>query len=111
MQSKRHCGSVMEFEQIYTTYFKAVFLYVMQLSGDEHIAEDITSETLEGKETFLPGADPQGISPRVLAGRILMSGYCRYRQGISGPLRRRTGQSRAGQHFRIKSLCEFALLS
>ncbi len=35
----------MEFEQIYRTYFKAVFLYVMQLSGDEQVAEDITSET------------------------------------------------------------------
>lgn len=35
----------MEFEQIYRTYFKAVFLYVMQLSGNEQVAEDITSET------------------------------------------------------------------
>ncbi len=35
----------MEFEQIYRTYFKAVFLYVLQLSGDEQVAEDITSET------------------------------------------------------------------
>lgn len=35
----------MEFEQIYNTYFKSVYLYVLQLSGDEHIAEDITSET------------------------------------------------------------------
>ena len=35
----------MEFEQIYRTYFKAVFLYVLQLSGDENVAEDITSET------------------------------------------------------------------
>ena len=35
----------MEFEQIYNTYFKSVYLYVMQLSGNEHIAEEITSET------------------------------------------------------------------
>ena len=35
----------MEFEEIYRSYFKAVFLYVMQLSGDETVAEDITSET------------------------------------------------------------------
>lgn len=35
----------MEFEQIYSTYFKSVYLYVMQLSGNEHIAEEITSET------------------------------------------------------------------
>ena len=35
----------MEFEQIYNTYFKSVYLYVMQLSGNEHIAEEITSDT------------------------------------------------------------------
>ena len=35
----------MEFNQIYSTYFKSVYLYVMQLSGNEHIAEEITSET------------------------------------------------------------------
>ena len=35
----------MEFEQIYNTYFKSVYLYVIQLSGNEHIAEEITSDT------------------------------------------------------------------
>ena len=35
----------MEFEQIYTTYFRDVFLYVRRLSGNEHVAEEITSET------------------------------------------------------------------
>lgn len=35
----------MEFEQIYHTYFKSVYLYVMRLCGNEHIAEEITSET------------------------------------------------------------------
>ena len=35
----------MEFEQIYNTYFKSVYLYVMHLSGNEHIAEEIASET------------------------------------------------------------------
>ena len=35
----------MEFDQIYSTYFKSVYLYVMQLSGNEHIAEELTSET------------------------------------------------------------------
>lgn len=35
----------MEFEQIYSTYFKSAYLYVMQVSGNEHIAEEITSET------------------------------------------------------------------
>nr|WP_220127234.1 sigma-70 family RNA polymerase sigma factor [Halobacillus locisalis] len=32
-------------DDIYHTYFKDVFLYVYSLSGDQHIAEDITSET------------------------------------------------------------------
>ena len=35
----------MEFEKIYTTYFRDVFLYICRLSNDEHIAEEITSET------------------------------------------------------------------
>lgn len=35
----------MEFEQIYSTYFKPVYRYVWELSGNEHIAEEITSDT------------------------------------------------------------------
>ena len=35
----------MEFEQIYTTYFRDIYLYIRKLSNDEHIAEEITSET------------------------------------------------------------------
>lgn len=35
----------MEFEQIYNAYFKSVYRYIRKLSGDEHIAEEITSET------------------------------------------------------------------
>lgn len=35
----------MEFEQIYSTYFKSVYRYIWKLSGDEHVAEEITSET------------------------------------------------------------------
>ena len=38
-------GRVMEFEQIYNAYFKSVYNYIRKLSGDEHIAEEITSET------------------------------------------------------------------
>lgn len=34
-----------EFEKIYRTYFNDVFLYIRRLSGDESIAEEITSET------------------------------------------------------------------
>lgn len=35
----------MEFEKIYTTYFRDVFLYIHRLSNNEHLAEEITSET------------------------------------------------------------------
>lgn len=34
-----------EFESIYRTYFNDVYLYLRRLSGDENIAEEITSET------------------------------------------------------------------
>ena len=34
-----------EFEKIYETYFNDVFLYIRRLSGNEHVAEEITSET------------------------------------------------------------------
>lgn len=34
-----------EFEDTYNLYFKDVYLYIYSLSGDKHIAEDITSET------------------------------------------------------------------
>ena len=33
------------FEEIYHTYFHDVFRYICRLSGDEHMAEEITSET------------------------------------------------------------------
>ena len=34
----------MDFDLIYQTYFKDVFLYMCSLSADEHIAEEITQE-------------------------------------------------------------------
>jgi len=36
---------VTELEKIYDSYFKDVFLYIYSLSGNKHIAEDVTSET------------------------------------------------------------------
>lgn len=42
---RKEVGSVLEFEQIYRAYFRPVYHYIRQLSGDAHIAEDITSET------------------------------------------------------------------
>ena len=35
----------MDFEEIYRTYFNDVFVYIRNLSGDENIAEEITSQT------------------------------------------------------------------
>jgi len=37
-------GRVTEFEKIYRTYFNDVYQYIRRLSGDENIAEEITSE-------------------------------------------------------------------
>ena len=34
-----------DFEQLYSTYFNDVYLYILRLSGKEHIAEEITSDT------------------------------------------------------------------
>ena len=36
---------VTDFDKIYELYFRDVFLYIRKLSGDDHIAEDLTSET------------------------------------------------------------------
>ena len=35
----------MEFELIYRTYFRQVYLYALKLCGNEHIAEEIASDT------------------------------------------------------------------
>ena len=34
-----------DFEQIYNAYFSDVYLYILRLSGNGHIAEEITSDT------------------------------------------------------------------
>ena len=34
-----------DFEKLYHTYFSDVYLYIRRLSGDAHMAEEITSET------------------------------------------------------------------
>ena len=34
-----------DFEQLYNTYFNDVYLYILHLSGNEHVAEEITSDT------------------------------------------------------------------
>ena len=35
----------MEFEELYNTYFMDVYRYVLRLSGDAHVAEEVTSDT------------------------------------------------------------------
>ena len=35
----------MEFEQVYGLYFRDVYRYILKLSGSEHVAEEITSDT------------------------------------------------------------------
>ena len=35
----------MDFEQVYVRYFNDVYLYLYRLSGNTHIAEDLTGET------------------------------------------------------------------
>ena len=37
--------TVTNYEQLYKTYFNDVYLYILRLSGNEHIAEEITSDT------------------------------------------------------------------
>ena len=34
-----------DFERLYNTYFSDVYLYILRLSADEHIAEEIISDT------------------------------------------------------------------
>ena len=41
----REVVKVVSFEEIYELYFKDVFYFVLSLSKNQHIAEDITQET------------------------------------------------------------------
>src|SRR5699024_3167218 len=49
-------GGVTEFEEIYRTYFNDVYRYVLRLSGDQHVAEELTSQTffkaMQGIQSF-----------------------------------------------------------
>lgn len=40
------------FEKLYETYYMRVYSYVITLSKDQHIAEDITQETFSTKSVF-----------------------------------------------------------
>ena len=45
-----------EFEEIYRAYFNDVYRYLLRLSGDQHVAEELTSQTffkaMQGIQTF-----------------------------------------------------------
>ncbi len=43
-----------DMEEIYREYFRDVFLYILGLSGDEHMAEEVTEETFFKAITALP---------------------------------------------------------
>lgn len=66
-----------EFEQIYRDYFNDVFLYIRRLSDNEHIAEEITSETfykaMRSVESFRGDCDI-----RVWLCQIAKNCYCSY---------------------------------
>lgn len=51
----------MEFDELYTTYFRDVYLYIRKLSNSEHIAEEITSDTffkaMRSIDSFRGGCD------------------------------------------------------
>lgn len=51
----------MEFDELYTTYFRDVYLYIRKLSNSEHIAEEITSDTffkaMKSIDSFRGGCD------------------------------------------------------
>ena len=39
-----------DFEQIYHSYFHDVYRYLLRLSGNEHVAEELTSDTFFKEE-------------------------------------------------------------
>ena len=66
-----------DFESIYSAYFNDVYLYILRLSGNEHIAEDITSETffkaMKSIDSFRGDCDV-----RVWLCQIAKNGYYSY---------------------------------
>ena len=72
-----------ELEQLYRAYFSDVYLCLKRLSGDEHLAEDLTGETFLRAMQALPAYREQG-TPRAWLCRIAKNLYfdhCRRRRG------------------------------
>lgn len=70
-----------ELEQLYRAYFSDVYLYLKRLSGDEHLAEDLTSETFLRAMRALPAYREQGTARTWLCriARNLYFDHCRRR--------------------------------
>jgi len=68
---------VTNFEQVYQTYFSDVFLYIKKISGDEQIAEDITSETFLKAMDAIDGFRGK-CNIRVWLCQIAKNCYCSY---------------------------------
>lgn len=68
-----------DFEEIYRTYFQDVFSYIRRMSQDEHVAEEVTSETffkaMGGLEHFRGDCDV-----RVWLCQIAKNCYFSYRK-------------------------------
>ncbi len=75
----------MDLSEIYQTYFRDVFLYVRRLSGDDHIAEEITADTffraMRALDSFRGDCDI-----RVWLCQIAKNCYYTYRKRHKPPL-------------------------
>lgn len=67
----------MEFDELYQNYFKPVYQYIRRLSGDDHIAEEMTSEAffkaMKSTDDFRGECDIQ-----TWIFRIAKNTYCSY---------------------------------
>jgi len=68
---------VTDFEHVYKTYFNDVYMYILRLSNNEHVAEEITSDTffkaMKSIDTFRGDCDV-----RVWLCQIAKNGYYSY---------------------------------
>ena len=71
--------SVTDFEKAYKQYFSDVYLYILRLSGNEHIAEEITSDTFcwgnlkMEKPQRLADVDSQTFSVHIFSGDLCIT--------------------------------------
>ncbi len=65
------------FEQVYQTYFRDVFFYIKKISGNEQVAEDITSETFLKAMDAIDGFRGS-CNIRVWLCQIAKNCYCSY---------------------------------